>query len=51
MEMTKIALFKGRKIRKMIYNTEWWFSVVDVLQALTDQLDDYTAHKYWNKLA
>jgi DNA-damage-inducible protein D len=51
METTKIALFKGRGIRKIIYNNEWWFSVVDVVQALTDQLDDYTARKYWNKLA
>ena len=25
--------------------------MVDVAQALTDQLDDYTARKYWNKLA
>jgi DNA-damage-inducible protein D len=50
METTKIALFKGRGIRKIIYNNEWWFSVVDVVQALTDQLDDYTARKYWNKL-
>jgi len=51
METTKLALFKGRGIRKIIYNNEWWFSVVDVVQALTDQLDDYTARKYWNKLA
>ena len=48
---TKIALFKGKKIRKIIHNNEWWFSVVDVAQVLTDQLDDYIARKYWNKLA
>jgi len=47
----KIAIFKGKKIRKIIYQNEWWFSVVDVAQALTDQLDDYKARKYWNKLA
>ena len=47
----KIAIFKGKKIRKIIYQNEWWFSAVDVAQALTDQLDDYTARKYWNKLA
>ena len=51
MDNTKIALFKGRKIRRVIYQNEWWFSVVDVVQALTDQSDDYTARKYWNKLA
>ena len=47
----QIAVFRGKKIRKTIYNNEWWFSVVDVVQALTDQFDDYTARKYWNKLA
>ena len=46
-----LAIFKGKKIRKTIYNREWWFSVVDVVQVLTDQPDDYTARKYWNKLA
>jgi len=48
---TKIALFKGKKIRRVIYQNEWWFSVVDVVQVLTDQSDDYTARKYWNKLS
>ena len=28
--LTKIAIFKGKQIRKVIYNNEWWFSVVDV---------------------
>lgn len=51
METTKIVLFKGKKIRRTIYQDEWWFSVVDVVQTLTDQVDDYTARKYWNKLA
>jgi prophage antirepressor-like protein len=51
METTKIAIFKGKKIRKTTYNNEWWFSVVDVCAALTDSVDDYTARKYWNKLA
>ncbi|MFA6486523.1 MAG: Bro-N domain-containing protein [Candidatus Magasanikbacteria bacterium] len=47
----QIALFKGKAIRKKLFNKEWWFSVVDVVQALTDQPDDYTARKYWNKLS
>lgn len=51
METSQIALFKGKQIRKKLLNNEWWFSVVDVVQALTDQSDDYTARKYWNKLA
>ncbi|OGW25508.1 MAG: phage antirepressor protein [Nitrospirae bacterium GWC2_42_7] len=47
MEATKIALFKGRKIRKTIYNNEWWFSVVDVVEALTDSVN---ARDYWFKM-
>ncbi|MEK7080651.1 MAG: Bro-N domain-containing protein [Patescibacteria group bacterium] len=35
-ETTKIALFKGRKIRKTIHQNEWWFVVEDVVLALTD---------------
>jgi len=43
METTKIALFKGKKIRKTIYKNEWWFVIVDVVSALTDsvQSDGY----------
>ncbi|MEK6615998.1 MAG: Bro-N domain-containing protein, partial [Bacteroidota bacterium] len=38
METTKIALFKGRKIRKTIHNNEWWFVIADVVGALTDSV-------------
>jgi len=34
-----IAVFRGKEIRKTIHNNEWWFSVVDVVQALTDSTD------------
>jgi DNA-damage-inducible protein D len=36
---TKIAVFKGKEIRKIIHNDEWWFSVSDVVEALTDSID------------
>lgn len=36
METTKIAVFKGKQIRKTLHKDEWWFSVVDVVAALTD---------------
>ncbi|MEK7458767.1 MAG: Bro-N domain-containing protein [Patescibacteria group bacterium] len=44
---TKIAIFKGKKVRKIIFQNEWWFSVVDVVEALvgTDR-----PRKYWNDL-
>jgi DNA-damage-inducible protein D len=44
--------FDGQTIRR-VYDeiTEiWWFSVVDVVQVLTQQSDDLTARKYWNQL-
>jgi DNA-damage-inducible protein D len=28
----------------------WWFSVVDVVQVLTQQADSLTVRKYWNQL-
>lgn len=36
MKVTKIVLFKGKKIRKILFQDEWWFSVVDVIEALTE---------------
>ncbi|MSU75186.1 MAG: phage antirepressor protein [Candidatus Magasanikbacteria bacterium] len=36
---TKIALFKGRQIRKTLHNNEWWFVVEDVVLALIDSSD------------
>ncbi|MBU3942819.1 Bro-N domain-containing protein [Patescibacteria group bacterium] len=44
---TKIAIFKGKQIRKIIYKNEWWFSVVDVVEVLTESVD---AGAYWRKL-
>jgi hypothetical protein len=35
-ETTKISLFKGKQIRKTLHHGEWWFSVIDVIEALTD---------------
>jgi DNA-damage-inducible protein D len=44
---TKIAIFKGRKIRKQLHQNEWWFSVVDVIEALTDSPNP---RDYWYKM-
>ncbi|OIO48947.1 MAG: phage antirepressor protein [Parcubacteria group bacterium CG1_02_41_26] len=47
METTKIALFKGREIRKIIYHNEWWFSILDIIGVLTDSPQSKT---YWAKM-
>ncbi|MCX5846605.1 MAG: Bro-N domain-containing protein [Deltaproteobacteria bacterium] len=36
---TKIALFRGRGIRKTLHNNEWWFVISDVVDVLTDSKD------------
>lgn len=47
METTKITLFKGSKIRKTLHDNEWWFSVIDVVEALTDSVN---ARDYWFRM-
>jgi prophage antirepressor-like protein len=44
---TKLVVFKGKGIRKVLYNNEWWFSIVDVCEVLTASGD---AGAYWRKL-
>jgi hypothetical protein len=44
---TKIAVFKGKQVRKTIHNNEWWFSVVDVISVLTDSDNP---RDYWYKM-
>ena len=36
METTKIVLFRNQEIRREVYNGEWYFSIVDVVESLTD---------------
>jgi prophage antirepressor-like protein len=49
---TNIKLFENKEIRSMwnVDQEEWYFSVVDVISALTDSVNHLTARKYWNKL-
>ena len=39
MKTTKMALFQGKKIRKTVFNREWWFVINDVIEVLTDSSD------------
>ena len=53
MKKTKsLILFHQNTVRRHWDGNKelWYFSVVDVVQALTDQPDFQTARKYWNKL-
>lgn len=61
-ETTKIAIFKGKKIRKIIYRDEWWFVIIDVVTALTDSIQpdgyikdmrrrDFELSKGWGQIA
>jgi len=43
----KIAIFKGKKIRRLIHENEWYFSVIDVVEALTDSVKPRV---YWNAM-
>ncbi len=53
MAKTRIAIFEGKKIRRHWDEKEekWYFSVIDVVQALTNQPVFTKSRKYWNKLA
>lgn len=47
-----LAVFENYRIRR-VYDAaseRGWFSVVDIVAALTQQPDFQTARKYWNKL-
>ncbi len=47
MEINKMAIFRGKKIRRVIYDNDWWFSVIDVCETLTESIDPGA---YWRKL-
>jgi len=32
----KLAVFKGKNVRRIIHNNEWWFVVTDIIAVLTD---------------
>ncbi len=49
---TEMTLFENYQIRR-VYDEDaeiWWFSVIDIVQVLTQQADPQAARKYWNKL-
>lgn len=47
METTKIVLFKNKQVRKTLHQNEWHFSVVDIIEALTDSTNPKV---YWSAM-
>lgn len=45
--VAKISIFEGKEVRKVLHGGEWWFSVVDVIEVLTDSSEP---RKYWNAM-
>lgn len=46
-QSSKIAIFKGKQIRKIIYQGEWYFSIIDVVAVLTESPNP---RRYWSNL-
>ena len=43
----KLAVFQGKHIRKVLHEGEWWFSIIDVVEVLTDSS---IPKRYWSDL-
>ena len=46
-DLIRVAFFEGRRIRKIMNEGEWWFSVVDIIDVLTAS---NTPKRYWSDL-
>jgi DNA-damage-inducible protein D len=46
-ELQRIAVFSSKEIRKVLIDGEWWFSVIDVVGALTESI---RPRDYWFKI-
>ena len=47
MHEKSLVVFQDKKIRRIWHNEEWWFSVVDIVEVLTDSTD---SKDYWYRL-
>ncbi len=46
-DKNKLIIFQDKKIRRILHNNEWFFSIIDIIAILTESIDS-TA--YWRKL-
>ena len=44
---TKLAIFEGKHIRKVLHEGEWWFAVIDIVEVLTESS---IPKRYWSDL-
>mgnify|MGYP003992579489 CR=1 FL=1 len=45
--MKELVIFQGKNIRRVWHSEEWYYSVIDVVQALTNSLNP---RNYWSML-
>lgn len=43
----KVVVFESKNIRRELHNGEWYFSVIDIIEILTESVEP---RKYWNTL-
>ncbi|OQW98913.1 MAG: hypothetical protein BWK74_03485 [Desulfobacteraceae bacterium A6] len=46
-DLIRVAVFEGKRIRKIMHEGEWWFSVVDIVEVLTGSS---ISKRYWSDL-
>lgn len=46
-DVTKISIFDEKKVRKILFNSKWHFSIIDVCSILVESSDPGA---YWRKL-
>jgi DNA-damage-inducible protein D len=46
-DLIRVAVFEGKHIRKIMHLDEWWFSVIDIVEVLTDS---NIPKRYWSDL-
>ena len=44
---TKLSIFEGKKIRRILQKDEWYFSIIDIVEALTEST---SPSRYWTEL-
>jgi hypothetical protein len=47
MDKKDIVIFSGKRVRRQLFNNEWHFSIVDVIEILTDS---NIPRRYWSDL-